>query len=534
MRSFEKRKLENHPSSTFFGPKIQKKLKTGAVGDKYEVEADKVADKVVNNNSKGANGLFQSKKEEEVQQKPISESITAVQSKEMKEEEPVQKKEEAEKVQKKEMKEEEPVQKKEEEEKVQKKEMKEEEPVQKKEEEEKVQKKEMKEEEPVQKKEEEEKVQKKEEEEPVQAKCDDCEKVDKVQKKGKEEEEKPVQTKSNASQSETQNNNVEGKLSDSKGSGNAMDKNTKQEMESGFGSDFSNVRVHTDSNAIQMSQEMGAQAFTHGNDVYFNKGKYNPDSKEGKHLLAHELTHTIQQTGNIQKSVMPSSVEDRNLQAESPEFKGEYKLEQVLDEQDYLASGSRGLPVEKVQDGLTRLGFELPQYGIDGVFGNETKQAVLDFQDTYDLTYDGIVGEETIGVLDDIHSGIKAKKEKKEPSSKSCGETEKLPLSNSCYDYVGTCITETFMPDSKSTLTISIDVDYMDPPNSWIKEDVSIQVMKCGDIYDTKIGSKRVSDGNIPLKMETKIASVTPGDKYYVIIFSRSSSRLKTYYNISQ
>ncbi len=63
MRSFEQRKTENKPSSPFFAPTIQKKLKTGTVGDKYEVEADKVADKVVNTNSNGSNGLFQSKKE---------------------------------------------------------------------------------------------------------------------------------------------------------------------------------------------------------------------------------------------------------------------------------------------------------------------------------------------------------------------------------------------------------------------------------------------------------------------------------------
>ena len=74
-----------------------------------------------------------------------------------------------------------------------------------------------------------------------------------------------------------------------------MDANTLAEMESNFGTDFSNVRIHTDSEAQHMSQEVGAQAFTHGSDIYFNEGKYNPDSKEGKHLLAHELTHTIQQ-----------------------------------------------------------------------------------------------------------------------------------------------------------------------------------------------------------------------------------------------
>ena len=486
MRAFEHRKKSNATPSSFFGPKIQKKIKTGTVGDAYEVEADKVADKVVNNSS--GSGLLQSKKEEEVQQKPISETISSVQTKEMKEEEPVQKKSDEK---------EEPVQKKEEEEN----------PVQKKE----------KEEEPVQKKAD-------EKEEPVQAKCDDCEKEEKVQ------------SKSETSKTKKNNGSLETKLDRSKGSGNPMNTDIKQEMESGFGADFSKVNIHTDSTAVQMSDELGAQAFTHGNDLYFNNGKYDPNSKEGKHLLAHELTHTVQQTGMVQKSVVSGLNSSEDLQSENPnhQLKGVVKLEQVHDNQSYLSIGSSGYPVEQVQEGLTKLGFELPKYGVDGAFGNETKQAVLDFQETYDLTYDGIVGEQTIGVLDDVHSGNKAKIDKKDPSSSNCGETVKLPLSGSCYDYMSTCITETFIPDSSAALTISIDVDYMNPPDSWIKEDVSIQVMKCGTLDDTKIGSKRVSEGNIPVKMETKIASVTPGDKYYVIIFSRSNSRLKTYYKISQ
>jgi hypothetical protein len=287
MRALENRKPEKHSSSPFFEPKIQKKIKTGAVGDKYEVEADNVADKVVNRNSTGGGGLLQSKKE--VQQKRISDTISSVQSKEMKEEkDPVQKKSD----------------KKEEEKPVQKKEKEEEKPVQKKgkEEEKPVQKKSDKKEEekPVQKK-----SDKKEEEKKVQAKCADCEKEDKVQKKDKEEE-KPVQKKGNNTESEIQDNDLEGKLNNSKGSGTGLDKNTKNEMESGFGTDFSNVKIHTDSNAVQMSQELGAQAFTNGNDVYFNEGKYNPDSKEGKHLLAHELTHTVQQ-GNRSKNVQKQS-----------------------------------------------------------------------------------------------------------------------------------------------------------------------------------------------------------------------------------
>jgi hypothetical protein len=70
-------------------------------------------------------------------------------------------------------------------------------------------------------------------------------------------------------------------------------------MESRFGADFSNVKIHTGSYATQLSKDLNAQAFTVGNDVYFNEGKYQPESSEGKHLLAHELTHVIQQAPDI-------------------------------------------------------------------------------------------------------------------------------------------------------------------------------------------------------------------------------------------
>jgi hypothetical protein len=82
-----------------------------------------------------------------------------------------------------------------------------------------------------------------------------------------------------------------------------MSDSVKSEMESGFGHDFGNVRLHTNSNAVQMSKDMNAQAFTHGNDVYFNENKYDPNSTDGKRLLAHELTHTVQQGGGVKKKM---------------------------------------------------------------------------------------------------------------------------------------------------------------------------------------------------------------------------------------
>lgn len=84
-------------------------------------------------------------------------------------------------------------------------------------------------------------------------------------------------------------------LSSSKGGGSALSGDTRQFMESRFNADFGGVRIHTGSYAQGLSTQIHAQAFTHGNDIYFNNGKYAPHTSSGSLLLAHELTHTIQQ-----------------------------------------------------------------------------------------------------------------------------------------------------------------------------------------------------------------------------------------------
>lgn len=68
-------------------------------------------------------------------------------------------------------------------------------------------------------------------------------------------------------------------------------------MESWFGHDFSAVRVHTDGTAAASARAIRAQAYTVGNDVVFDRGRYAPDSTSGRRLLAHELTHVVQQQG---------------------------------------------------------------------------------------------------------------------------------------------------------------------------------------------------------------------------------------------
>jgi hypothetical protein len=77
--------------------------------------------------------------------------------------------------------------------------------------------------------------------------------------------------------------------------GSSMADPVKTHMESAFQADFSAVRIHTGTEAAEMSSDIGAQAFAYNNHIYFNDNKYQPDSGEGRFLLAHELTHTIQQ-----------------------------------------------------------------------------------------------------------------------------------------------------------------------------------------------------------------------------------------------
>jgi hypothetical protein len=80
-----------------------------------------------------------------------------------------------------------------------------------------------------------------------------------------------------------------------KGAGLPLPSALNSQMSKAIGADFSNVRVHTDGKAVSMSRTLNAYAFTHGRDIYFNTGMYNPETSSGQHLLAHELTHVVQQ-----------------------------------------------------------------------------------------------------------------------------------------------------------------------------------------------------------------------------------------------
>jgi Domain of unknown function (DUF4157)/DNA/RNA non-specific endonuclease len=88
-------------------------------------------------------------------------------------------------------------------------------------------------------------------------------------------------------------------------------------MESRFQSDFSGVRVHAGPDAESLSKDIHAQAFTHGSDIYFNSGKYDVDSVGGRTLLAHELTHTIQQGATRSSAIQRAPLTTPKLQRQA-------------------------------------------------------------------------------------------------------------------------------------------------------------------------------------------------------------------------
>ena len=127
----------------------------------------------------------------------------------------------------------------------------------------------------------------------IQKKCDECEKEEKAQRSSLTPF---LQTKTN--DDEYANDSVSSKIQSTRGAGHAMPETTKSFMQNRFRADFSDVRIHTGEYAANLSTQLKAQAFTVGNDIYFNEGKFAPSTSQGKRLIAHELTHTIQQNSN--------------------------------------------------------------------------------------------------------------------------------------------------------------------------------------------------------------------------------------------
>jgi hypothetical protein len=148
------------------------------------------------------------------------------------------------------------------------------------------------------------------------ASCPACEEEEVEQAKG-------IHRKANTSSNG--DHSVESDVLPSIGPGQPLDTSTRNFMESRFGRDFADVRVHTGDQAAQSARSIQARAYTLNRDVVFDSGAYAPRSQEGKKLLAHELTHVVQQGNSpsrnrLQRATDTTQTQQQQQQKSEPGF----------------------------------------------------------------------------------------------------------------------------------------------------------------------------------------------------------------------
>ena len=146
----------------------------------------------------------------------------------------------------------------------------------------------------------------------IQRVCNECEEELQRQptdENAEEEEDKLLQAKEMPGQTPEVGHGVESTINNLRGAGQALSPSDRSFFEPRFGQSFSQVRIHTDAKAADTAKTVNARAFTLGQDIVFGAGEFSSSSSSGRRLLAHELTHVVQQnsdchTGSIQRLVL--------------------------------------------------------------------------------------------------------------------------------------------------------------------------------------------------------------------------------------
>ncbi|WP_421795235.1 eCIS core domain-containing protein [Haliscomenobacter sp.] len=200
----------------------------------------------------------------------------------------------------------------------------------------------------------------------IQMKCAACEQEEKVQREG-------------GDAAPNVPDNFSSRLQSSKGGGSPLSPDVSSSMGQAMGADFSSVRVHTGSEAVGMSNSIQAQAFTHGSDVYFNEGKYDTGSRDGKRLLAHELVHVGQQGGSIHKSldVIQRAINPERQRQRNEFFWVRYNLTEADPLSGITPFSSAETYAEKTTQGQriireARINFSGVLLVVDGILGPRT------------------------------------------------------------------------------------------------------------------------------------------------------------------
>ena len=208
--------------------------------------------------------------------------------------------------------------------------------------------------------------------------------ISSVQRKCTHCEEEEIQRKDNIDDNLTSGNNFESYIGNLNSGGNTISKKTKDFFEPRFGYDFSDVKIHNNTSAARSAQSINALAYTTGNNIVFNENQYSPETDSGKRLLAHELTHVIQQNPNV-KSNNPNTIQRKpgdKHDLTAVDLSGDPILEKTFDNEAIIgkSANSFGEHVRRIQEALILLDIQLPVFGADGHFGSGTENAVKEFQ----------------------------------------------------------------------------------------------------------------------------------------------------------
>ena len=135
-----------------------------------------------------------------------------------------------------------------------------------------------------------------------------------------------------------------------RGGGAPLDESTRASMESSFGQDFSDVRVHTDGTASKSAESVGANAYTVGSDMVFRSGHFDASSPTGQRTLAHELSHVVQQrSGPVDGAEAPGGIRLSDP-ADRFERAADATADQVMNASSTSASASAAVQMEADED----------------------------------------------------------------------------------------------------------------------------------------------------------------------------------------
>jgi hypothetical protein len=236
--------------------------------------------------------------------------------------------------------------------------------------------------------------------------------LEKDEEAEEEKEEESVEAQRLSNQSTPITDEVQNKIQSLKGTGQPLPKSERNYFEPRFGRDFSHVRIHNDLAAASLARSLNAKAFTICNHIAFNHGEFTPDTQAGKHLLAHELTHTIQQN-NVSENRAHKTNEEL-IQREQlggpatgqPHFT--YRLDSAVRNIQQLATyyGISAPSIRQVNSGVSedvgnvmQVPANNPPAAMGGVFGGTGLRGIVEVSDTADIRWNAHANSNLVGQL---------------------------------------------------------------------------------------------------------------------------------------